>query len=106
MTNNSAHVGLTAATPLIMLCTPSDALEDMRTVISTVIHLLKPDGVTELTLSVTVLSQSATLLKLAHLWAAGETDQSGIYAAYPVHTVPGGTVTGQTAKFPLLAHFQ
>jgi hypothetical protein len=101
------HVGALSPEGIILSCLPSSALMDMRDVVSTVIMLLKPSGMSTLSLPVTVISQTAALLKIVHLWQAGEISESGRYSAYPLHSLAsGGPVPGQTVFFPVLEHFQ
>ena len=100
------HVGALSPEGIILSCLPSSALMDMTDVTSSVIMLQKPSG-SILTLPVTVISQTVALLKIVHLWQAGEISESGRYSAYPLHSLAsGGPVPGQTVFFPVLELFQ
>ena len=87
---------------LVMTCSPSDALQDMTKVASSVIRLMKPDG----TIIVLTATGTATrnLLTLRYPFALGDVDQVGVYTERPVHTLISGlTIKGSVQQFQAIA---
>ena len=84
---------------LVMRCTPSDALQNMTEVASSVIRIKKPDG-TIITLTTTGTA-SESLLTLVHPFVLGDADQVGIYKVRPQHTLIDGRgpIKGKVQSF-------
>jgi len=75
---------------------------DLSAVTAATLRVRLPDSSVE-TWTASVTSATQTALSLTHVFAAGNTDQLGIYAVSGTLAVPGGTLRTLEASFLVVA---
>lgn len=77
---------------------------NFTTVSAASIKLVKPSGATQ-TWATSLSAQTATGLTATHTLALGDLDEAGVYTAYLLMTVPGGTIRSETGQFYVAEEF-
>lgn len=78
---------------------------DLSTVTVAVLRVLKPDGTSATWTPATLSSQTATTLRVTHVFLMGEVSQDGAYSIYAKLTVPSGTIRTDPAAVTGLIEF-
>ncbi len=80
---------------------------DLSTVSAATLNVQTPqNGFAEETWTVSMSGQSATALKLTHIFATGEADVAGKYTVVAVLTCTGGTVNADPVEFTVKGKYE
>lgn len=99
------HVNPSTSQAIRMVCTISNSggIQDMRSVVSSVIVVATVDGESPRTYQATITSKTRDRLVLIHQFAEGEFSDGGDFSTWPMHNVEGRTpIQGAVYQFRLV----
>jgi len=97
---DTVYQGAVSPEALVIAVTSTDY--DLSAVTSATLRVRLPDSSVE-TWSAAVTGATVSALSLTHVFAAGNTDQLGIYSVSGILAVPGGTLRTLETNFLVVA---